>query len=72
MTIDADVLGAGKHVADGLSVGVLLATLLNALPHIATLLTVIWAAIRLYETPTVQRRVRARRLRARARRRART
>lgn len=44
-----------KHIADGLSVGVLLGTLANILPSIAALMTIIWTAIRIWETETVQR-----------------
>lgn len=43
------------HIGDVLSIGVLLGWLVAALPAIATLLTVIWTAIRIYETDTVQR-----------------
>lgn len=46
---------AAKHVADGLSVGVLLGTLANVLPSIAATMTIVWTAIRIWETDTVQR-----------------
>lgn len=46
---------AAKHVADGLSLGVLLGTLANILPSIAALMTIVWTLIRIWETDTVQR-----------------
>ncbi len=46
---------AAKYVADGLSVGVLVGTLANILPSIAAGMTIIWTAIRIWETDTVQR-----------------
>lgn len=44
-----------KYATDGFSLGVLLGTLANALPAIAALMTIIWTAIRIWETKTVQR-----------------
>ncbi len=44
-----------KHVADGLSVGVVVGTLTNVLPAIAAIFTIVWTSIRIYETDTVQR-----------------
>lgn len=44
-----------KAVFDGLSIGTALATLASWLPPIASLLTVIWMAIRIYESRTVQK-----------------
>ncbi|WP_249258810.1 hypothetical protein, partial [Sphingobium yanoikuyae] len=46
---------AMKHVADGLSFGVLLGTIANILPSIAALMTIIWTAIRIWETDTAKR-----------------
>ena len=43
-----------KHVIDSISVGTALAGLLQLLPHIATLMSIVWFAIRIYETSTVQ------------------
>lgn len=43
------------QIGDVLSMGVLIGYFFAALPAIATLLTVIWTAIRIYETDTVQR-----------------
>ena len=43
-----------KPAGDILSIGVVLATLASWLPAIAALFTIIWTAIRIYETQTVQ------------------
>jgi hypothetical protein len=43
-----------KHLADALSITTLLGTLAQMLPHIAAALTIIWTAIRIVETRTVQ------------------
>jgi hypothetical protein len=43
-----------KHLADLLSVATVLGTLLEMLPQIAAGLTIIWTAIRIYESQTVQ------------------
>jgi len=43
-----------KHVIDGASIATVLGTLANILPAMAALFTVIWTAIRIYETKTVQ------------------
>ena len=43
-----------KTAGDATSIGVLLTTLFGFLPHIASLLTVVWMAIRIWETKTVQ------------------
>ena len=44
-----------KHVVDALSVITVLGTLVDMLPSIAALFTIVWTAIRIWETPTVQR-----------------
>ena len=44
-----------KHLIDALSIGTLLGTLTQMLPHVAAGLTIIWTALRIYETATVQR-----------------
>lgn len=44
-----------KHALDALSLTALLGSLISVLPAVASLLTIIWTAIRIYETPTVQR-----------------
>jgi chromate transport protein ChrA len=43
-----------KHVGDITAVGVTVATVVQWLPAAAALLTIIWTAIRIYETETVQ------------------
>lgn len=43
-----------KHVIDGLSIGVVVTTLIGALPPIATLSSILWVWLRIYETKTVQ------------------
>jgi len=44
-----------KYAVDALAAVTTLGTLVNALPAIAALLTIIWTAIRIIETRTVQR-----------------
>jgi hypothetical protein len=44
-----------KHVLDGASIATALGTLMQVLPAIAALFTIIWTAIRIYETKTIQR-----------------
>jgi len=44
-----------KHVVDGLSVITVLGTLVEMLPSIAAIFTIVWTGIRIYETDTVQR-----------------
>jgi hypothetical protein len=43
-----------KHVLDGLSLVTVLGALMDMLPAIAALFTIIWTGIRIYETKTVQ------------------
>ena len=43
-----------KHIVDGLSVVTVLGTLVDMLPSIAAVFTIVWTAIRIYETKTVQ------------------
>ena len=43
-----------KHLLDGVSVVTVMGTLMSWLPSIAALFTIIWTAIRIYETKTVQ------------------
>jgi hypothetical protein len=43
-----------KHVLDGLSLVTVLGALVNILPAIAALFTIVWTGIRIYETKTVQ------------------
>jgi hypothetical protein len=44
-----------KHVADALSIVTVLGTLMQWLPSVAALFTIVWTTIRIYETKTVQR-----------------
>ena len=43
-----------KHIIDGASIATVLGTLANILPAMAALFTIVWTAIRIYETKTVQ------------------
>ena len=43
------------HVLDVTSIGVLLGSLANILPHVAAIFTIVWTCIRIYETKTVQK-----------------
>jgi hypothetical protein len=43
-----------KHLIDGVSVATVMGTLMSWLPAVAALFTIIWTAIRIYETKTVQ------------------
>ena len=44
-----------KYVIDGLSLVTVLGTLVDILPAVAAVFTIVWTAIRIYETDTVQR-----------------
>jgi FtsH-binding integral membrane protein len=44
-----------KHLVDGVSVIATVGTLIEMLPSIAALFTIVWTGIRIYETNTVQR-----------------
>lgn len=44
-----------KAAADVLSFATLLGSLVSLLPAVASVLTILWTAIRIYETDTVQR-----------------
>jgi hypothetical protein len=44
-----------KHVLDGLSLITVLGTLMDWLPAVAALLSIIWTLLRIYESKTVQR-----------------
>jgi hypothetical protein len=45
---------SAKHVLDGLSLVTVLGTLMNWLPAVAALLSIIWTLLRIYESNTVQ------------------
>lgn len=51
MTDQHDTL---KHIVDAASVVTVVGTLVDMLPSIAALFTIVWTAIRIYETDTVQ------------------
>ena len=44
-----------KHAVDALSLVTVIGTLVDMLPSVAALFTIVWTAIRIYETDTVQR-----------------
>lgn len=44
-----------KHFVDALSIGAVLGTLVGMLPALAAGLSIVWTAIRICETKTVQR-----------------
>lgn len=44
-----------KNVADAASVLTVVGTLMEILPAVAAIFTIIWTGIRIYETDTVQR-----------------
>ena len=50
-----------KHLFDAGAFTILLMWFAEALPAIATLLTIVWSGIRIYETDTVQRWIKRRR-----------
>jgi len=43
-----------KYVIDALSLVTVLGTLMDMLPSIGAIFTIVWTAIRIYETKTVQ------------------
>jgi hypothetical protein len=43
-----------KHVIDFASVATVLGALVDVLPAIAAIFTIVWTAIRIYETDTIQ------------------
>jgi hypothetical protein len=44
-----------KHVVDALSIMTVLGTLVELLPAVAAILSIVWSLIRIYESKTVQR-----------------
>jgi hypothetical protein len=48
----------GKLILDGLSLVTVVGTLVDMLPSVAALFTIIWTGIRIWETDTFQRIVR--------------
>jgi hypothetical protein len=43
-----------KHILDAMSVVTVVGTIVQMLPSIAALFTIVWTGIRIYETKTVQ------------------
>jgi len=43
-----------KHFLDGLSLVTVLGTLMDWLPAVAALLSIVWTSLRIYESKTVQ------------------
>jgi len=43
-----------KYVADALSIATVLGTLMQFLPALAAIFSIVWSIIRIYETKTVQ------------------
>jgi len=50
-----DLPETAKMAGDVLSIATLLGSLASLLPAVAAILTIVWTAIRIYETSTVQR-----------------
>jgi len=50
-----DMDEATKQIIDFASIATVLGTLADMLPAIAAIFTIVWTAIRIYETKTVQR-----------------
>jgi hypothetical protein len=50
-----DMGDTAKHVLDALSVVTVVGTLMQMLPSIAALFTIVWTGIRIYETNTIQK-----------------
>jgi hypothetical protein len=44
-----------KHVVDALSILTVLGTLVDILPAVAAILSIVWSILRIYESKTVQR-----------------
>jgi hypothetical protein len=44
-----------KHLVDAASIVTVIGTIVSWLPSVAALFTIIWTAIRIYETETIQK-----------------
>jgi hypothetical protein len=44
-----------KHILDGASLITVIGTLVEFLPAVSAILSIVWVAIRIYETDTVQK-----------------
>ena len=49
-----EISESAKHVVDALSIATVVGTLVEFLPSIAALFTIIWTTIRIWETDTVK------------------
>lgn len=49
-----DISEGTKHLIDAASIATVLGTLVEMLPSVAALFTIVWTCIRIYETKTVQ------------------
>lgn len=49
-----DLSETTKHIVDALSVATVLGTLIDMLPSIAAVFTIVWTGIRIWETDTVR------------------
>lgn len=54
---DMDMDPADRTFIDVISVGTMLGALMDILPAIAAIFTIVWTGIRIYETQTVQKLV---------------
>lgn len=55
MRMSEDPIGeTARQIGDAVSVGVVVATIVDLLPVVAALLSIVWTAIRIWETRTVQ------------------
>jgi hypothetical protein len=50
----SDTQETTKHVVDALSIMTVVGTLVEMLPSIAAIFTIVWTVIRIWETDTVQ------------------
>lgn len=55
MTNHESLSDATKHVIDGAAIATTVGTIMQVLPSIAALFTIVWTAIRIYETKTMQK-----------------
>lgn len=53
--LNEQLTDATKHIIDGASIATAVGTMMQVLPAIAALFTIIWTTIRIYETKTVQK-----------------
>lgn len=56
-----ETIETAKHVGDAMSVFVVVGAIVNWLPPVAALLTILWTGIRIYESRTVQRLIHGKR-----------